>query len=351
MYSLYLLTGATGYLGGTVVKKLLDRGCRVRALVRPGSLLTNRLPKQVERVEGRVDDPTSLERLFQGDLSDACLIHCAAMISIASGHSERLWQVNVEGTRNVMRLCMVHKVRKVVHVSSVHAIPERDEGLEMHEVSSFSPSAVVGDYAKSKAAASALVLEAAKAGLDVSIVHPSGIIGPFDCSGGSVTETIVSFCNGKLPAGIKGGYDFVDVRDVADGILACCDKGRPGECYILSNRYASVKEILDTLSRDLKKKPVRLFLPLRLLKPAAPICEWFSRIRKKPLFLTPYSIYTLGSNALFSHEKSQPGAGLPPQRAERDAERHGAVADGDRPDQAPQTRRRIKNLPLKKLSS
>lgn len=313
MFSLYIVTGATGYLGGTVVKKLVDQGYSVRALVRPGSRSSGKLPEQVQRVEGRVDDRASLEPLFQGDMSNACFIHCAGMISIASKHSERLWQVNVEGTRNVMELCMAHKVKKVVHVSSVHAIPERDKGLEMQEVIRFSPSAVVGDYAKSKAAASALVLDKAQAGLDVSIVQPSGIIGPFDRSGGSVTETIVSYCNGKLPAGIDGGYDFVDVRDVADGILACCEKGRRGECYILSNRYVSVKEILDTLSQNMNQRRIKLFLPLRLIRPAAPLCEWFSRIRKKPLFLTPYSVYTLGSNALFSHEKASRELGYRPR--------------------------------------
>src|SRR5699024_9363621 len=110
-------------------------------------------------------------------------------------------------------------------------------GKIMSEISEFSPEKVSGWYAKSKAKATALVLDAAKKGLNASVIHPSGIIGPGDIAMGSTTSMLISYCEGKLPVSVKGGYDFVDVRDVADGVIACCEKGERGQCYILSGEY------------------------------------------------------------------------------------------------------------------
>ena len=123
--------------------------------------------------------------------------------------------------------------------SSVHAIPEKPKGCIITEDCEFSPGLVDGDYAKSKATATELVFDAAKRGLNASIVFPSGIIGPGDIQGGSFTSMAKSFLSGKLPFAVRGGYDFVDVRDVAKGILACSESGEPGKGYILSGHYVN----------------------------------------------------------------------------------------------------------------
>ena len=260
MYDIYLLTGGTGYLGNTVLRKLLAGGKRVRALVRPGRKYDKALPENLELVLGSVEDRDSLRPLFAGDMSKACLIHCAGVVSITSGADERLWRVNVEGTKNIMELAMESGVSKTVYVSSVHAIPEKPQGNAICETRRFSPKLVVGSYAKSKAAATAYV---------------------------------------------------------ADGILACTEKGRPGECYILSNRYASVREILSGVQKIVRGRKIRLCVPLSLVKLAAPLCEKISLKKKEPPFLTPYSVYTLSSNSAFSHDRATRELGYRPRALSR----------------------------------
>ena len=118
----------------------------------------------------------------------------------------------------------------------------------------FSPGLVDGDYAKSKATATELVFAAAERGLNTSIVFPSGIIGPGDLQGGSFTSMAKSFLAGKLPLAVRGGYDFVDVRDVANGILACSESGEPGKGYILSGHYVTIRKMLQLVGKAAKLK-------------------------------------------------------------------------------------------------
>lgn len=130
------------------------------------------------------------------------------------------------------------------------------------EAARFDPGEVEGLYAKTKAEASQLVLDAAAQRLDAVIVHPSGILGPGDFGQGHLTQMIADYLNGRLVACVKGGYDFVDVRDVADGVIAAAEKGRAGECYILSNRHYEVWELLDMASAQTGKKRIRVVLPM-----------------------------------------------------------------------------------------
>lgn len=300
--TIYLVTGAAGHLGGTVVRSLAARGDRVRALVLPGERM---LPPGAEIFAGDVRDSQSLEAAFRhGPDEELRVIHCAGIVSIASRRDPLLRAVNVGGTRNVVDLCLKHGAAKLVHVSSVHAIPEKPPGETITETGCFDPETVEGFYAKTKAEATAFVLAAAGRGLDVTVVHPSGITGPFDYGRGHLTTLIIDYCKRRLTAGIDGGYDFVDVRDVADGILAACDTGRPANCYILSNRFFTVREILEMLHEITGQKPVRTFLPLWFVKATAPFAELYYKILRQPPLYTAYSIYTLNSNALFSHEKA-----------------------------------------------
>lgn len=190
---------------------------------------------------------------------------------------------------------------KMVYVSSVHAIPEKPKGCIITEDCEFSPGLVDGDYAKSKAAATELVFDAAERGLNASIVLPSGIIGPGDLQGGSFTSMARSFLAGKLPLAVRGGYDFVDVRDVANGILACSESGEPGKGYILSGCYVTIHRMLQLVGKAAKLKHRPICLPLGLARLAAPYYERRSLRERKPLFFTPYSVSVLASNGQFSH--------------------------------------------------
>ena len=135
-------------------------------------------------------------------------------------------------------------------------------------------------------------------------MHPSGICGPYDYGHGHLTQLVQDFCTGRLAAGVDGGYDFVDVRDVAAGILACCERGRPGECYILSGRYCTVRDVRAMLHRITGRRRVRVMLPLWLARAAAPLSEQYYRLLRQPPLYTAYSLYTLSSGARFSHAKA-----------------------------------------------
>ena len=304
MKKLWLVTGATGHVGTILVSVLQQRGEHVRVLVLPDNIAEH---SDVGICEGDIRNKESLIPFFdRGDYDYVSLVHCAALITIASKHNPEVWNINVHGTNNVMSLARDTGVDRIVYVSSVHAIPERPADETITEVSSFSPDLVHGQYAKSKAAAAQIVMDYAKAGLNVSVVHPSGIIGPGDTlSRNHMIRTIHAIAEGKISVGLQGGYDFVDSRDVADGIIGCEEKGRPGECYILNGHYISVLELVNSIRRIQGKKAAGFEAPHAAAKMIAPAVEWVSRVfSKEPPLLTPYSVYTLHTNGRFSHEKA-----------------------------------------------
>ncbi len=317
MGEIFLVTGAAGHLGGVLVRKLLERGARVRALVLPGE---KHVPEGCESVlYANICDEDSLEPFFsipEGD--EAVVIHAAGIVSIASKIPPLLKLVNVTGTRNIIAQCERHHVKKLVYVSSVHAIPEKPKGHVISETDLFNPHLVKGAYAKTKAEATKLVLDAAARGLDASVVHPSGICGPYDHGRGHLTTLVIDYCKRRLTSGLDGGYDFVDVRDVAEGILACCEKGGRGECYILSNRYFSVPELLELLHETTGQKRVKHILPLWFINAVAPLAEAYYRMLRQPPLFTKYSIYTLNSNANFSREKAGRELGYKPRYTMRE---------------------------------
>ena len=301
MFDKYLVTGATGFLGRAVVEELVRRRAQVYALVLHNDPYIDLLPKEVHTDIGDVCDKSSLADFFAGADSRTCVIHCAGIVSVASRPGPRLYQVNVGGTWKVLRQCMEHGVGKMLYVSSVHAIPEKPKGCIITEDCEFSPGLVDGDYAKSKATATDLVFDAAERGLNASIVFPSGIIGPGDLQGGSFTSMAKSFLAGKLPLAVRGGYDFVDVRDVAAGILACSESGEAGKGYILSGHYVTIRRMLQVIGTAAKRRYRPICLPLGLAKLAAPYYERRSLKDRKPLFFTPHSVSVLASNGQFSH--------------------------------------------------
>ncbi len=302
---LYLITGATGHIGTVLVSALKEQNALIRVLVLPQE--RQYAPTGVFVCEGDVTDIASLKAFFDtSGFEETSLIHCAACITVASKDNPQVWDVNVNGTENIMRMAEAAHIRRVIHVSSVHAIPEKPIGETITEVDSFSPDLVCGQYAKSKAAASEIVLEYARKGLNASIVHPSGVIGPGDLHRRNhMIRIIRAMASGKIPFAVRGGYDFVDSRDVVLGILGCEARGKSGECYILSGSYISVSELLNIIRRIVNKKPTKVELPYGLMRVIAPAAERLCLLfgQTAPL-ITPYSIYTLHTNGRFSPEKA-----------------------------------------------
>jgi dihydroflavonol-4-reductase len=303
MNDVYLVTGAAGHLGRTVIQDLLSQNKKIRILALPSE---KNVPQgKLEMFFGDVTNKESLIPFFTFDEpTNINVIHCAGIVSITSKYNEMVHTVNVLGTKNIVDLSIEYKVNKLIYVSSVHALPEKLNKEWITEVEHFSPADVVGYYAKTKSEASSYVISAIKNGLNSNIIHPSGICGPNDYGRGNLTSLVLDYMHNHLKFGTQGGYDFVDVRDVSKGILSCIEKGRSGECYILSNEYYSVKTILDTLYELTGKTKVKIFLPYRFLKHTSIIVEYLYKLVNKPPLFTPYSIYTLNSNSNFSHEKA-----------------------------------------------
>ncbi|MCL2265376.1 MAG: NAD-dependent epimerase/dehydratase family protein [Treponema sp.] len=304
LQAVYIVTGAAGHLGGAVVKALNERGNTVYALCLPKE---KHIPQgeNIKVFYGNVCDINSLAGLFE-DCADktAIVIHCAGIVSISSKFDKKVHDVNVNGTKNIISLCEKHKIEKLVHISSVHAIPELPEGEIIREVDNFSPNDVTGLYAKTKAEASQCVIDYMKRGFNANIIHPSGIVGPGDFGSGHITQLVIDYCRGGLTSGISGGYDFVDVRDVANGILSCCEKGERGQCFILSGHYYKIYDLLNLLHKLTGKKAIKRILPLWFVKLTAPLSEIYYRILNQPPLFTSYSIFTLNTNAGFSSEKA-----------------------------------------------
>jgi dihydroflavonol-4-reductase len=304
----WIVTGANGFLGCNIIRALTrDPDNQVRALLLPGDppAALEGLPCEIYR--GDVTQRDSLNALFHtdGPCAQLYVVHCAGVVHIGSRRRHAVYQVNVNGTQHIIDAALEHGAR-LAYVSSVHAIPEKPAGQVMAEVDAFSPDRVVGQYAKTKAQAADCVLRAVRErGLQACILHPSGMLGPYDFSGSHLTQLIRDFANGKLKACVRGGYDFVDVRDVAEGTIRACLTGRAGECYILSNQYMSVRALLDLVSRASGTKPLRLVLPMWLAKGTAPLSELYYALLKQPPLYTAYSLYTLTSNSNFTWEKAR----------------------------------------------
>src|SRR5690606_13352249 len=211
-----VVTGASGHLGANLVRTLLERGEQVRVLVHRSAQALADLDDQIERAEGSVCEPESLASAFA---EVDRVYHLAGVISIDGDPDGRVHKVNVEGTRNVARACHEQGVGRLVHVSSVHAFDmnPRDEVLDETRPQ-------VGDsphhsaYDRSKALGERAVREFVDAGLDAVIVNPTGIIGPVDYGPSRLGQLLGELASGKLPALLDGGFDFVDVRDVVDGV-------------------------------------------------------------------------------------------------------------------------------------
>ena len=318
MYNKFLVTGATGFLGRAIIDALIqyDGTLRIYAFVQNNDPFVKKLPPNVSVIYGDLCNDITLNHLFSYADSHTCVIHSAGMVSVASNPGYKLYSVNVGGTAGIISHCEKAGVGKLIYVSSVHALPEKPPGDTITEDAVLSPNTVYGHYARTKAIATNLVLDASSRGLNTNVVFPSGIIGPGDYGKGNITSMLLSFLAGNLPLAIRGRYDFVDVRDVAAGIVSCAEYGAPGGKYILSGHTISIRNILDIAKSalDLNYRPV--YLPIGLARLAASTYEKRSLQKGLPCFFTPYSVSVLESNCAFSHARASTDLGYTPRPAE-----------------------------------
>jgi dihydroflavonol-4-reductase len=296
-----LVTGATGHIGNVLVRKLKAKGLGVRVLILPEDNFSPLSGLEVEKVEGDVTDLDSILPTFDGV---EIVFHLAGIISIMPGQDEILYKVNVEGTRNVVEACLENGVKRLVYTSSVHALKEPPHGTRIDESCSFEPEYSRGGYDRSKAQASLEVIKGVEKGLNAVIVCPSGIIGPCDYNISQMGQLFLNYMNGDMKAYIEGAYDFVDVRDVAQGLILACQNGESGESYILSGEKITVNELMDILEELTSVRRPWIKIPQWIAHAAGKIAPiYYRNSNKKPLF-TSYSAEVLVSNCAISNKKA-----------------------------------------------
>ncbi len=304
-----LVTGATGHIGNVLVRELRERGYAVRALVLAGESRAPLEGIELEIVEGNVLDLDSLTRAMQG--VDG-VFHLAGIISIMPGDDERVRRVNVDGTINVIRAARESGVKRLLHTSSIHAL-KRVEGVIMDETLPFDPHNPVGIYDRTKAEASLAVQEAVKEGLDAVIVCPTGVVGPHDYLGSEMGSLILGWLKAGVSLLIDGAYDFVDVRDVAQGMILAYEHGQPGAVYILGGEQIQITR-MQQLVRDIAGLPGKVLkIPSRLALFMANFSTLYYRLSgAKPKF-TRYSVVTVMGNSAISSERARRELGYRPR--------------------------------------
>ena len=310
-----LITGAAGHVGNVLARELVKRGEKVRALVLPGEDLCSLDGVQVELVPGDVLDPASLEAAMQGvDV----VYHLAGIISILPGSEGIMERVNVEGVRNVAQAAMKMGVRRFVHTSSIHALQRLPYGMIVDENTPFAVGSVAGSYDRTKVGGTLEIQKTVAQGLDAVIVCPTGIIGPYDFRQSEMGQTILGFARKGLHFVVDGAYDFTDVRDVAQGLIAACEYGRTGELYILSGARVLVRELMQIVHELVGNHSPAIVLPFILATLAARILEPFYRLTRRVPKFTRYSLQTIRDNSIFSNAKARRELGYNP-RALRDS--------------------------------
>lgn len=308
---IYLVTGAAGFLGSHVCQELLKRGDAVRALVLPDDPSAVYIPAQAEITEGDLCDKDSLEAFFTvpQDMK-TIVIHCASMVTTNADFSQKLMDVNVGGTWNIIDLCLKHpECQKLVYVSSTGAIPEQPKGTAIRESSRFTPideTRQVGCYSQSKALATQAVLDACKSkGLKACVVHPSGILGPQDYAVGETTGTIIKIMKGQMTIGMDGSFNLCDVRDLAKGCIAAADKGKIGECYILGNKEVTLKEVCRILHAASGCRKPLFYVPIKAAYRLADFMEKKAKHTGQKPLMTRFAVYNLDRNNQFDYSKAE----------------------------------------------
>ena len=305
---MWLVTGATGHVGNVLVRRLLERGEKVRALILPGESRESIHGLDVEAVEG---DVLNVDAVFESMRGVKGVFHLAGVISIMPGSNPLVHKVNVNGTKNIIRAALEHG-KKLIYTSSIHAIQRVEDGI-IDEKIPYDMNNPYGAYDRSKAEATLEVLNAAHSGLEAVVTCPTGVIGPYDFRGSMMGAVIHDAAKSKPTLYVDGAYDFVDVRDVADGLISAAENGKRGESYILSGQKISVRYMLETVREITGRNFLQMKIPFDLAKFAAAFTPMYYQLANETPRFTPYSLEVLQSNSNISHAKATKELGYSPR--------------------------------------
>lgn len=295
------VTGASGHIGANLVRELLGRGYEVVALVRNSYQALEGL--DIQRVYG---DLSELECLREAFCGAALVYHLAAHITIQSGDNKKLEQTNVEGTRNVLEACRLEGVGTLVYFSSIHALmlepldrPVTEDNPLLGDRTGHG-----GDYDFSKAKAERLVRQNSCESLGIRIIYPTAVLGPEDFKLSLFGQAIIKMAQGRLPAAVEGGFNWVDARDVAWGAVEAAEKGNDGDRFILSGHYLAMTEVAATIEEITGVAAPRFICPGWLARLSAPLVGLWARVLGETPIYTRDSLAALSTNKVMSHAKA-----------------------------------------------
>jgi dihydroflavonol-4-reductase len=304
-----LVTGASGFLGWHVARVLLERSYPVRALLRAGSRIDE---LDVERVTGDLRDAASLERAAAGC---GLVFHVAADYRLWAKDPGDLYRSNVEGTRNLLAAARNAGVERVVYTSTVGCIGMPPGGIGDEEVP-VALEQMTGAYKRSKFQAEQVALEFARSGFPVVIVNPTAPVGDHDVKPTPTGKIVVDFLNGDMPAFIDTGLNVVDVRDTALGHLLACERGRPGERYILGSENLTLAQILAKLAVITGRKAPTIRLPYAVAWCAGACSTAWAGLTGKPPRVPMDAVLMARKKMWVTHEKARKELGFQPGPAD-----------------------------------
>ncbi len=304
-----LVTGASGFLGWHVARLLIERGYSVRALVRPGSRISE---LEAEPVTGDLRDPESLSRAVAGC---GLVFHVAADYRLWAKDPRELYRSNVDGTRALLEAAKRAGVERVVYTSTVGCIGIPRQGLG-DENTPVSLADMAGAYKRSKFLAEQAALEFARGGFPVVIVNPTAPVGDHDVKPTPTGQTVLDFLNGKMPAFIDTGLNIVDARDTAEGHLLACERGRPGERYILGSENLTLAQILQLLAKITGRKAPTLRLPYAIAYCAGVCSTAWAELTGVPPRVPIEAVRMARKKMWVTHEKARRELGFAPAPAE-----------------------------------
>jgi len=310
-----LITGASGFIGSAVTRRLLAAGHDVRALVRPHSDCRNLAGLPVEVVYGDIRDCESLDRGMRGC---SVLFHLAADYRLWALRANEIYETNVVGTRNVMLAAMNAGVERIVYTSSVATLGLTANGKPADEDTPVSLNDMIGHYKRSKFMAEAEVKHLTdELGLPVIIVNPSTPVGPRDVKPTPTGRIVVDAASGRMPAYVDTGLNLVHVDDVAIGHLLALERGRIGERYILGASNMTLKEIFCAIADLTGQNPPRICLPRSAVFPVACVSEAWARLVSRREPRVPLNGVRLARKKMFfSIEKAKRFLGFHPRPVE-----------------------------------
>lgn len=307
-----LVTGSTGHLGNVLIKQLLEKGESIRALILPGEDETSIKDLQIDKIYGTVLDTDLLDIALQ---NIDTVYHLAGIISIAPGQENIMEAVNVQGVANVADAAIKNGVRRMVHVSSIHAFEHMpmdsviDENTPL-KIAQFNETLL---YDHTKALGVQVLMERVDKGLDAISVHPTGIIGPFDYKRSLMGNVMKSWLQKRMHFVVDGAYDFVDVRDVAQSLQLAAEKGKTGEKYICSGNRIDVPSLLRMVQEVVKIKAPHITFSIDQLIPIVNFSQHFYKLVNKTPKFTSYSLDTLRQNSFFNRSKAEKELGYHPR--------------------------------------